>query len=272
MGNRAVVIEFGKKEGVYLHWNGGRDSVYPMLYYAKNFLTETSSLLESNLKKFEFIAFCLGLNPEYSDNYNELDCDNYDNGVYVINKDFKIISRMFMNYEEQDNYNFVDFLIFIDENMPKKLQKGKDYIFKYLSCDDVEKTKIYSNGCYEEVISYDDVQNRLEVGDIIFYRGEFREIIGKNNESEKMIVSGNDVSQSAFFNYTELYEDDSEFKLNSIKDIEKIRNNPNSYMHYHYENKEDNPRFKVLVDNNFKIVNKEKLNDYIVEYKLRNKE
>ena len=93
MGNRAVIIEKGKPEGIYLHWNGGRDSVEPILYYAKNFLNIESTLLTSNLRKFEFIALCIGLNPEYSEFYEHLDCDNYDNGVYVINKDYEIIER-----------------------------------------------------------------------------------------------------------------------------------------------------------------------------------
>ena len=27
MGNRAVITDIEKKVGIYLHWNGGRDSV-----------------------------------------------------------------------------------------------------------------------------------------------------------------------------------------------------------------------------------------------------
>ena len=35
MGNRAVIATREKKIGVYLHWNGGRDSVEGFLTYCK---------------------------------------------------------------------------------------------------------------------------------------------------------------------------------------------------------------------------------------------
>lgn len=35
MGNRAVIKFVGQKCGIYLHWNGGRDSVEPFLAYCK---------------------------------------------------------------------------------------------------------------------------------------------------------------------------------------------------------------------------------------------
>lgn len=36
MGNRAVITEFGKQEGVYQHWNGGRDSIGAKRCYMKS--------------------------------------------------------------------------------------------------------------------------------------------------------------------------------------------------------------------------------------------
>lgn len=40
MGNRAVITTLGNPNGVYLHWNGGRDSVAPLAFYAYNFITD----------------------------------------------------------------------------------------------------------------------------------------------------------------------------------------------------------------------------------------
>lgn len=258
MGNRAVIIEFGKQEGIYLHWNGGRDSVEPMLYYAKHFLTMEGSYFTSNIKKVEFIATCLGLDPHHSEDYAKLDCDNYDNGVYVIDKDYKIIERLFKRYEEQTHYNFNEFLLFIDENMPKRFQKGEAFINKYLASEEVEKELIYTKDASEKVILFDDLNKVLQVGDIIYYQGEFKEIIGKNDE-EKLIVNGSDVSKSVFFNYTENYEENSPYKYDAVKDFEKIRKNPNSYLHYTYVTNHRGEAVKVLQDDNFRIVNKEKL-------------
>lgn len=35
MGNRAFIRFVGEDAGIYLHWNGGRDSVEPMLEYCR---------------------------------------------------------------------------------------------------------------------------------------------------------------------------------------------------------------------------------------------
>lgn len=35
MGNRAVITTPERKVGVYLHWNGGRDTVEPLLKYCE---------------------------------------------------------------------------------------------------------------------------------------------------------------------------------------------------------------------------------------------
>ena len=35
MGNRAVITTAEKRIGLYLHWNGGRDTVEPLLKYCE---------------------------------------------------------------------------------------------------------------------------------------------------------------------------------------------------------------------------------------------
>lgn len=35
MGNRAVITTPERKVGIYLHWNGGRDTIEPLLKYCE---------------------------------------------------------------------------------------------------------------------------------------------------------------------------------------------------------------------------------------------
>ena len=271
MGNRAVITEFGKQEGIYQHWNGGRDSIEPMLYYAKNFLNKLpSDLYENNLKKVAFISMCCGFNPEYATDYKNLDCANGDNGVYVIDEDFSIIERKFNRSYEQSEYKFEEVLMYIDENMPKNMQKGKDFILKYLASKEVEKVAAIDIGYgrdnkHVNKINFDNITILLEIDDIIYYKGHFYTIIGKNSE-ESLIVNGQDVGGKPFFNYTERYKEDNAFYMNAndATDFMHLKHNPNSYLHYHYcEDIETGEVIKVLDDDNFRIVNKSKLDEYM---------
>jgi len=91
MGNRAV-ISLGKKHadsnvGIYLHWNGSKDDIETFLndarklmadrigddtYCAARLIQVIGNLIPGNL------SFGVGL-------CSELDCDNGDNGTYVVN-------------------------------------------------------------------------------------------------------------------------------------------------------------------------------------------
>ena len=86
----------------------------------------------------------------------------------------------------------------------------------------VETISIRQDGKYVECIDYDALQRKLNVGDIIYIDGEFRTIIGKNDD-EELRVNGSDRKGCAFFNYTELYEKDDVYKLDDKEHIEKIR-------------------------------------------------
>ena len=55
----------------------------------------------------------------------KLDCDNWDNGTYII-KDWKIIDRLYQRRREQDVYPLMDMLLSIDEKQPNPL--GEDAI------------------------------------------------------------------------------------------------------------------------------------------------
>lgn len=95
MGNRAVVRVEGSKVGVYLHWNGGRESIEAFLRAAKDLgvrdpIDDTTYFYA----RFTQIVgnFFGGTTSVGVGALTELDT-NGDNGVWVIGADFKIVSQ-----------------------------------------------------------------------------------------------------------------------------------------------------------------------------------
>ena len=60
-----------------------------------------------------------------------LDCDNYDNGTYIIDG-WDIVDRKYFDGNEQDSYDLYEMLCEIDENQPVKEQLGADKIKQML--------------------------------------------------------------------------------------------------------------------------------------------
>lgn len=101
MGNRAVITASTDKNApcIYLHWNGGRASVEAFLAAAKDLglsgtSVETFDRFAQILAK-HFFDCEVGMTV-YRQRYGESDKDNYDNGTYLIDGDFKIVDRLFM--------------------------------------------------------------------------------------------------------------------------------------------------------------------------------
>lgn len=131
MGNRAVITTPDKKIGVYLHWNGGRDSVEAFLTYCKlkGYRTpETDCYGWARL--CQVIGNYFGGNLSIGiDQYSRLDTDNGDNGVYVI-KNWEIVDRLFISWPEQNEYDLIDMLKEINEAQPEKEQLTDEEIEK----------------------------------------------------------------------------------------------------------------------------------------------
>lgn len=219
MGNRAVITTLGNEKGIYIHWNGGRDSVEPILWYCKNLMPKTN-FTHSDLERIAFVMELVGLNPEMDD-VNKLDCDNYDNGVYVV-KNYKIVGRLFMRYDEQKTYNFTEFVMWINEHMPRKWQKSEEEILKTMCLELPD----YCNA--DGKTDFDLFMESQNVGDEVYYEGTFHKIIGRNDSDN--YVNGSVRKGQLFFNYTASYEKDSQFKI-ADENIEKLMSNPNSYFH-----------------------------------------
>lgn len=136
MGNRAVITASKSKEvasakdiGIYLHWNGGRDSVEAFLKYCelRGFRSPTEdcygwSRLAQVIGNYFGGELSIGI-----DTCNRLDCDNWDNGVYIIDG-WEIVDRQYFKGSEQQYYPLLEMLIEIDAAQPEKEQIGEDAI------------------------------------------------------------------------------------------------------------------------------------------------
>ena len=150
MGNRAVITteENFKNNGIgiYVHWNGGRDSIEAFLKYCeiRKFRAPDEDcygwarLAQVIANFFGMDGLSIGI-----DTVDHLDCDNFDNGVYLI-KGWEIVGREYFTGAEQDDYPLGDMLKAIDETQPEPLGD-------YLIADEIPVSE-------------------LKVGDVIFYR------------------------------------------------------------------------------------------------------
>ena len=101
MGNRAVITASKtrtKGVGIYLHWNGGEESVQAFLDVAKarGFRDPSSDESYGLARLCGLIHEFFGVDQDTSlgiGTLEQLDCDNYDNGVYVIGKDWQVVNR-----------------------------------------------------------------------------------------------------------------------------------------------------------------------------------
>ena len=141
MGNRAVITASKSRDvaksndiGIYLHWNGGRDSVEAFLKYCE--LKRYRSPSEDNYgwaRLCQVIAnyFGGGETGVGIDNCCHLYCANGDNGVYII-EGWKIIDRQYFKGTEQHNYDLYDMLVDIDLTQPETEQLGEEKIKELL--------------------------------------------------------------------------------------------------------------------------------------------
>lgn len=122
MGNRAVIQMQGVEAGIYLHWNGGADTVEPLLEVAKEYGLRGDDYGIARLAQMmgNFFGGILSIGVE---NVARLDTDNGDNGTYVIDKNFNIVERLHFrsSFGEQREYDF--------DEMKKAIKKVNDQFF-----------------------------------------------------------------------------------------------------------------------------------------------
>lgn len=129
MGNRAVITTrenfYNNGIGIYLHWNGGRDSVQAFLKYC-----ELRNFRSPNKDNYGWARLCQVIANFFGgegsvgiDVVNNLDCNNGDNGVYII-KDWEIIGREHSRGIEQTSHKLDRMLIAIDDSQPQNERLG----------------------------------------------------------------------------------------------------------------------------------------------------
>lgn len=149
MGNRAVILNKndmlanGKinpnQVGVYLHWNGGRDSIESFLKYCKlkGYRSPSTdcygwACLCNVISNFFGDGMSLGI-----DTANHLDCDNYDNGVYIIDG-WEIVERLYYKHgAEQANYDVNSFVLELNERMPEQNRMDACVLQELLKAEEI---------------------------------------------------------------------------------------------------------------------------------------
>ena len=140
MGNRAVITASKSRDvaksndiGIYLHWNGGRDSIEAFLKYC-----ELKRYRSPSYDNYGWARLCQvignffgGGNSIGIDNCCHLDCNNWDNGVYII-EGWKIVGRQYYDGAERNTYDLYEMLLKIDKAQPTMEQLGEEKIKELL--------------------------------------------------------------------------------------------------------------------------------------------
>lgn len=150
MGNRAIITTKKRDLGVYLHWNGGRDSVGAFLEYC-----ELRGFRSPDADPYGWARLCQvvcnymgaeGLSVGISRYEGDARMDPGDNGIYVI-EGWRIARRLTTEYgpgwepvgmrevrpeEEQDVYSRAETLRDIDAAQPEDQRLGA-----YLDAEEV---------------------------------------------------------------------------------------------------------------------------------------
>lgn len=114
MGNRAVITTAPfstSKVGVYLHWNGGRASVEAFLRVCRDLEFPAPSGDDS----YAWARLCQVVGTYFKGGHSvgvgickNLDYDNFDNGTYLVGKDWEIVGRKFFEGGEEINQQKTD--------------------------------------------------------------------------------------------------------------------------------------------------------------------
>lgn len=120
---RGFVAENGDKlVGVYLHWNGGRSSIEGFCEACRRLKFRGPASNSYGVARFiQVVANFFG-NDGLSIGVGMLgrcDCNNYDNGVYVVDDNWDIIGREFA-HEEQNDYDVNEFANDVLAHMPNE--------------------------------------------------------------------------------------------------------------------------------------------------------
>lgn len=121
MGNRAVIETKSRDIGVYLHWNGGRDSVAAFLLYCK-----LRGFRSPEYDSYGWARLCQVIGNFFGgglslgiDIPSRLDEDNGDHGVYII-ENWNIVNRLYTRDRVEQNVHQLDEMLkAINDSQPE---------------------------------------------------------------------------------------------------------------------------------------------------------
>jgi hypothetical protein len=144
MGNRAVISTKENFEnngiGIYVHWNGGKKSITAFLDYCKmRGFREPDDDNYGWARLAQVIANFMGADglSVGIDTVDHLDCDNGDNGTYLI-RGWKIVGH---EYSKPcvEKYDPLELLLDIDKAQPAEQQLGEARIRELYNKEKVDK-------------------------------------------------------------------------------------------------------------------------------------
>lgn len=140
MGNRCLIVPKGENIGVYLHWNGGIDSVTAFLKYCE-YKGYRGFDADYGIARFcqvvgNWFGGGLSLGIMSINESLEEASQGLDNGVYVV-EGWEIVERIGNRYAPE-GYDLTEMLISIDEAQPVKEQIGKEFF----TTEEVEPTDL----------------------------------------------------------------------------------------------------------------------------------
>lgn len=137
MGNRGVLTHKRDETGtgIYLHWNGGRDSIIAFLRLAKHYKIRNahgdSSYCYARLVQIIANFFGGTCSVGVGNVKQELDSDNGDNGMFIFDDEFNIVDTKYSKYApikyEDLSENEKEYCDGVFEEAKKK----NDLIFNY---------------------------------------------------------------------------------------------------------------------------------------------
>ena len=174
MGNTAFIKARAKNIGVYLHWNGGIDSVEAFLEYCK--MKGYRSFDDSyGLARFcqvvgNFFGGSCSLGIETMVHPTEDIASGYDNGIYEV-EGWEIVNRISAP-QGREGYDRKEMLIGIDEAQPTNEQFGKDYF-------EAETIVVENLKIGDRVYVFDNLECKPEIHEVVGF-GEDKFCNGTN--------------------------------------------------------------------------------------------
>lgn len=165
MGNRAIVKPKDKNIGVYLHWNGGIDSVTAFLKYCE--LRRFRAFDDDyGIARFcqvvgNFFGGSLSMGIETDIDESKVDDMWLDNGIWIV-EGWNIVDHV-GNYEPSEGYDLDDFLHYIDQQQPIKEQLG-DFL-------DAVETPI-ADIKLGDIVFVEDIEGHYEKRRVIGFGGD----------------------------------------------------------------------------------------------------